>query len=60
MLDLPPVSRATLQPSDAVDWLIETYLASDGDIVLCPVGPLTNIAMAIQREPRIVERSPRS
>jgi inosine-uridine nucleoside N-ribohydrolase len=59
MLDLPPVSNgATLQPGHAVDWLIETYLASDGDIVLCPVGPLTNIAMAIQREPRIVERIP--
>ena len=59
MLDLPPVSNgATLQPGHAVDWLIETYLASDGDIVLCPVGPLTNIAMAIQREPRIAELIP--
>jgi len=49
MLDLPPVSHgATLQPTHAVDWLIETYLASNRDIVLCPVGPLTNIAMAIQ------------
>jgi inosine-uridine nucleoside N-ribohydrolase len=59
MLDLPEVSRgAKLQDGHAVDWLIETYLASNGDIVLCPVGPLTNIAMAILREPRIVERIP--
>jgi inosine-uridine nucleoside N-ribohydrolase len=59
MLDLPPISNgATLQPGHAVDWLIETYLASSGDIVLCPVGPLTNIAMAIQREPKIVDFSP--
>ena len=59
MLDLPPVSNgAALQPGHAVDWLIETYLASNGDIVLCPVGPLTNIAMAIQREPRIVDFIP--
>jgi inosine-uridine nucleoside N-ribohydrolase len=59
MLDLPPASRgATLRPAHAVDWLIETYLASDGDIVLCPVGPLTNIAMAIQKEPRILEAIP--
>jgi inosine-uridine nucleoside N-ribohydrolase len=59
MLDLPPASNgATVQPEHAVDWLIETYLGSDGDIVLCPVGPLTNIAMAIQREPRIVEKIP--
>ena len=59
MLDLPAVSHgATLRPGHAVDWLIETYLASNGDIVLCPVGPLTNIAMAIQKEPRILEAIP--
>ena len=59
MLDLPATSNgATLQPGHAVDWLIETYLASNGDIVLCPVGPLTNIALAIQKEPRIVDAIP--
>jgi len=58
LLDLPPPSKATLKPGHAVDWLIETYLDSAGDIVLCPVGPLTNIAMAIQKEPRIVEAIP--
>jgi len=59
LLDLPPASHgATLRPEHAVDWLIETYLASDGDIVLCPVGPLTNIAMAIQKDPRILEAIP--
>jgi inosine-uridine nucleoside N-ribohydrolase len=59
LLDLPEISNgATLQPGHAVDWLIETYLASNGDIVLCPVGPLTNIAMAIQKEPRILDAIP--
>lgn len=59
LLDLPPASRGTtVGPQHAVDWLIDTYLASDGDIVLCPVGPLTNIAMAIQKEPRILEAIP--
>jgi len=59
LLDLPPASHgATLRPGHAVDWLIETFLASDGDIVLCPVGPLTNIAMAMQREPRILDAIP--
>jgi inosine-uridine nucleoside N-ribohydrolase len=59
LLNLPEVSNgATLQPEHAVDWLIETYLASNGDIVLCPVGPLTNIAMAIQKEPRILDAIP--
>lgn len=59
LLDLPAASHgAVLRPEHAVDWLIETYLASDGDIVLCPVGPLTNIAMAIRKEPRIVDAIP--
>jgi inosine-uridine nucleoside N-ribohydrolase len=59
LLDLPPVSHgATLRPEHAVDWLVDTYLASDGDIVLCPVGPLTNIAMAIQKDPRILDAIP--
>jgi inosine-uridine nucleoside N-ribohydrolase len=58
MLDLPAASTAKLQPGHAVDWLIDTYLESDGDIVLCPVGPLTNIAVAIQKEPRIVDAIP--
>ena len=58
LLDLPPTATAKLQAGHAVDWLIDTYMASAGDIVLCPVGPLTNIATAIQKEPRIVEAIP--
>ncbi|MEW5991814.1 MAG: nucleoside hydrolase [Chloroflexota bacterium] len=61
LLDLPPRaadSRARLQPGHAVDWLIDTLLASDGDITLVPVGPLTNIATAIQKEPAILEKVP--
>ena len=57
LLDLP-AGTTKVQPGHAVDWLIDTYLESDGDIVLCPVGPLTNIAMAIQKEPRILEAIP--
>jgi len=57
LLDLPPATRPAA-PGHAVDWLIETLLASDGDITLVPVGPLTNIATAIQKEPAILERIP--
>lgn len=53
-----PQSRSKVQSKHAVDWLIETYLASDGDITLIPVGPLTNIAMAIRKEPRILPMIP--
>jgi inosine/uridine nucleosidase len=45
-----------LDPRHGVDLIIEELMASDGDIMLVPVGPLTNIGMAMRREPRIVER----
>jgi inosine-uridine nucleoside N-ribohydrolase len=57
LLDLP-AAKSTKQEQHAVSWLIETYLKSDGDITLIPVGPLTNIAMAIRMEPRILEKIP--
>jgi inosine-uridine nucleoside N-ribohydrolase len=58
LLDLPPATTARLQPGHAVDWLIDTFLASDGEIALVPVGPLTNVATAIQKEPRILAKIP--
>ena len=57
LLDLPPATIKA-QPGHAVDWLIDTLMASDGDITLVPVGPLTNIAMAIQKEPAILAKIP--
>jgi inosine-uridine nucleoside N-ribohydrolase len=59
-LDLPP-ARSQKQRERAVDFLVDTFMSSAGpDIVLVPVGPLTNIAMAMTLEPRIVERIPRT
>jgi purine nucleosidase len=40
--------------SDAVGYLIDTVLANPGQITLLAVGPLTNVATAILREPRFV------
>ncbi len=40
----------------AVDLIIEKVLASDDDITLVPTGPLTNIAMAMIREPKIIPK----
>ncbi|MBQ6125569.1 MAG: ribosylpyrimidine nucleosidase [Erysipelotrichaceae bacterium] len=40
----------------AVLYLIDTLMASDGDITLVPVGPLTNIATAMRMEPRIIPK----
>jgi purine nucleosidase len=36
----------------AVDYLIERVLAEPNEISIFPIGPLTNIAMAIRKEPR--------
>ena len=57
LLDLPAAGTSA-RPQHAVDWLVDTYLASDGDITLVAVGPLTNVAMALLKEPRIAERIP--
>ena len=56
--DYLPFPPATRKPEDksAVVYLIETLLASDGDITLVPVGPLTNIAAAMRADPRILPK----
>ncbi len=58
-LDGPELPEPTLQldPRHAVDFIIDTIMAADiGEITLVPTGALTNIAMAVRKEPRIVER----
>src|SRR5213082_3596005 len=39
----------------AVDVIIEKILAAPGEITLVTIGPLTNIALALRREPRIAQ-----
>ena len=44
-----------LQEAHAVDFIIETLLdAEEGSVTLVPTGPMTNVATAILREPRIL------
>ncbi|HUY61391.1 MAG TPA: nucleoside hydrolase [Candidatus Dormibacteraeota bacterium] len=45
-----------LSERHAVDLIVETVLERPGEVTLVPTGPLTNIAMAVRREPRIVSR----
>jgi purine nucleosidase len=40
----------------AVDLMIDTVSATPGEVTLVPIGPLTNIAAAVIREPAIVHR----
>ena len=51
-----PEPDLALAPLHAVDLLIEKLLASDGDITLVATAPLTNIATALRREPRIIPK----
>lgn len=47
--DVQPVSE------HAVDLIIDLVLAAPGEITLVPTGPLTNIAVALRKEPRIAD-----
>lgn len=40
----------------AVDLIIERVLAAPGAITLVPIGPLTNLALALRREPSIAQK----
>lgn len=52
---LPPPGRA---PADehAVDLIVRETAAAPGEITLVAIGPLTNIAMALRRDPDLVGR----
>jgi purine nucleosidase len=52
-----PEPRISLQPEHGVDLLIATLLEHDANTVtLCALGPLTNIAMAMIKEPAVIPR----
>ncbi|EFH5779681.1 ribosylpyrimidine nucleosidase [Escherichia coli] len=56
-----PVYAGMPQPrqaenTHAVKYIIDTLMASDGDITLVPVGPLSNIAVAMRMQPAILPK----
>jgi purine nucleosidase len=44
-----------LDSRHAVDLIVDDVMSHPGEITLVPIGPLTNIAMALRQEPRIVD-----
>lgn len=58
-MDGPTLPEPTITTVDrhAVDLIIDTIMQHDpGTITLVPTGALTNIALAVRKEPRIAER----
>jgi purine nucleosidase len=52
-----PEPKMQLQKDHAVDFIVETLMKEEsGTVTLCPLGPLTNVALALIREPRIARR----
>src|SRR3989304_5043320 len=54
---LPPPSKK-LDPRHAVDVIIDIVKGNPGEIPLVPVGPLTNIALALLKAPEIRSQIP--
>ncbi len=57
-LDGPVFGPLTRKAEDkhAVQYIIDTLMASDGDITLVPTAPLTNIAVAMRMQPAILPK----
>lgn len=53
-----PAATSRQQPTSAVEFLVETYRAATDEIILVPVGPLSNIATALTLEPGLRDRIP--
>src|SRR5215212_2254356 len=50
-----PDSDAPPAEEHAIDMLIRTILSAPGEVTLVAVAPLTNVALAVRKEPRIVD-----
>ncbi len=52
-----PEPTTPLQPEHAVDFLVRAIMAApEGELTVCTLGPMTNLAMAMAMEPRIIPR----
>ena len=52
-----PEPTMTVEPQHAVDFIVETVMREPaGSVTLCTLGPLTNVALALQMQPEIAGR----
>jgi len=50
-----PSAAGRPAPGHAIDYIVDTVRAAPGQITLVATGPLTNIALAVKREPRLAD-----
>ena len=50
-----PEAKLPVDGRHASDLIIDTLAADPGEVTLIAIGPLTNVALAVRREPRVVE-----
>ncbi|MBI9044246.1 MAG: nucleoside hydrolase [Anaerolineaceae bacterium] len=50
----PPLPKGKLAPIHAANFIIEQVMNNPGEVTLVPIGPLTNIGLAVRLEPRII------
>ena len=56
-----PFPESDIQPQDkhAVNFLIDYYMSGEGaDTIYMPIGPLTNLALALRIEPKLAKHIP--
>lgn len=50
-----PAPQSQARAGHGSDFLIDSIMSSPNEITLVAIGPLTNVALAIRKEPRIIE-----
>jgi purine nucleosidase len=49
----PPAPKSKLDPRHAAQFIVDTVRANPGEVTLVPVGPLSNLGLALQLEPAL-------
>lgn len=56
---LPEAELPAMDRRHAIDLIIDTVMSGNGDIAVATIGAMTNVAMALVKEPRLRQRIPR-